>query len=53
MTANFQHKTCWLQRTFMTIRDDFEMAQELEMCFGLLLLGEVPEDRKPGVPRIV
>ena len=30
-----------------------EMAQKLEYCFGLLLLGEVPEDRKPGVPRIV
>ncbi len=30
-----------------------QMAQKLEMCFGLLLLGEVPEDRKPGVPRII
>ena len=29
-----------------------EMSQKLEMCFGLLLLGEVPEDRQPGVPRI-
>ena len=30
-----------------------QMAQKLEVCFGLLLLGEVPEDRKPGVPRII
>jgi hypothetical protein len=27
------------------------MAAKLEMCFGLLLLNETPEDRKPGVPR--
>ena len=30
-----------------------EMAQKLEFSFGLLLLGELPEDRKPGVPRVV
>ena len=30
-----------------------QMSQKLEMCFGLLLLGEVPEDRQPGVPRII
>jgi hypothetical protein len=30
-----------------------QMVQTLEMCFGLLLLGEVPEDRKPGVPRVI
>jgi hypothetical protein len=30
-----------------------QMADKLEMCFGLLLLDEIPEDRKPGVPRIV
>ena len=30
-----------------------QMAQKLEYCFSLLLLGEVPEDRKLGVPRIV
>ena len=30
-----------------------QMIQKLEMCFGLLLLGEVPEDRRPGVPRII
>ena len=30
-----------------------QMADKLEMCFGLLLLNEVPEDRKPGVPRII
>jgi hypothetical protein len=29
------------------------MARTLEYCFGLLLLDEVPEDRVPGVPRIV
>jgi hypothetical protein len=35
-------------------RDTLEqMAQMLEYCFGLLLLDETPEDRKPGVPRIV
>jgi hypothetical protein len=28
-----------------------QMAQKLDYCFSLLLLGEVPEDRKPGVPR--
>ena len=30
-----------------------QMADKLEMCFGLLLLNEAPEDRKPGVPRII
>ena len=30
-----------------------QMADKLEMCFGLLLLDETPEDRKPGVPRII
>jgi hypothetical protein len=30
-----------------------EMLSRLEMSFDLLLLGEVPEDRKPGVPRII
>jgi hypothetical protein len=30
-----------------------QMADKLEMCFGLLLLNEVPEDRRAGVPRIV
>jgi hypothetical protein len=30
-----------------------EMARKLEWNFDLLLLGEVPEDRRPGVPRII
>jgi hypothetical protein len=30
-----------------------EMSQDLEFCFDQLLLGEVPEDRKPGAPRIM
>jgi hypothetical protein len=29
------------------------MISRLEMSFDLLLLGEVPEDREPGVPRII
>jgi hypothetical protein len=30
-----------------------EMAGEIELCFSLLLKDEVPEDRIPGVPRII
>ena len=30
-----------------------EMANALEMCFSLILKNEVPEDRVPGVPRII
>lgn len=30
-----------------------EMADKLEMTFDLILKGESPEDRVPGVPRIV
>jgi len=29
-----------------------EMADKLEMTFDLVLMGESPEDRVPGVPRI-
>ena len=28
------------------------MADKIEYCFGLILEGEAPEDRTPGVPRI-
>jgi len=30
-----------------------DMASKLQMCIDLLLIGETPEDRKPGVPRIM
>ncbi len=30
-----------------------EMAAEIECCFGQILLDETPEDRTPGVPRII
>jgi hypothetical protein len=30
-----------------------EMANDIEVCFGLILGDEVPEDRRPGVPRII
>ena len=30
-----------------------QMADKLEMCFGLLLLNELPEARRPGVPRFI
>ncbi len=30
-----------------------EMANSIEACFRLILADEVPEDRQPGVPRIV
>lgn len=30
-----------------------EMADRIEMIFGLILRGESCDDRKPGVPRIV
>ena len=30
-----------------------EVADRLEMVFALILQGEVPGDRRPGVPRVV
>ena len=30
-----------------------EMAQRLRFLFGLILIGETPDERKPGVPRII
>lgn len=30
-----------------------QMGDSLEMCFSLILKNEVPEDRVPGVPRII
>ena len=30
-----------------------EMSHQLEMCFILILKDESPEDRQPGVPRII
>jgi len=33
--------------------DLVRMADKLEMTFDLILIGETPEDRVPGVPRIV
>jgi len=29
------------------------MADQLEMLFALILIGETPNDRTPGVPRII
>ena len=29
------------------------MANQIEMIFGLILQGEAPEDRRPGVPRVI
>lgn len=29
------------------------MADQLEMTFSLILLGETPADRTPGIPRII
>ncbi len=35
-------------------RNDLEsMADKLEITFDLILKGESPEDRVPGVPRII
>jgi hypothetical protein len=30
-----------------------EMATKIERCFGMVLGSEVPEDRIPGLPRII
>ncbi len=30
-----------------------KMADQIEMVFGLILLGESCDDRKPGVPRVI
>jgi len=30
-----------------------DMANQLEMVLGLILIGESPDDRVPGVPRII
>lgn len=30
-----------------------EMAERLQLLFGLILIGETPDERKPGVPRII
>ena len=30
-----------------------DMANKLESCFRLIISDEVPEDRQPGVPRII
>lgn len=30
-----------------------DTANQLKMIFGLILLGEIPSDRQPGVPRIL
>jgi hypothetical protein len=30
-----------------------EMANQIELCFSLILKGEAPEDRVPGVPRVI
>jgi hypothetical protein len=30
-----------------------DMTAKLQMCFDLLLIGETPEKRNPGIPRIV
>lgn len=30
-----------------------EMATEIELCFSLILKGEVPGDRIPNVPRVI
>jgi hypothetical protein len=29
------------------------MADKIELCFSLILRDEIPEDRRPGVPRII